>query len=302
MRPENIKAWAEGVEFGHPPPSQPPFDQFGTTLPNTSKTEPSNQYDEADLNRVRKQNAEIAALVRAARQKKSLLLNSEAKDVKSAQKTGPSNYDREAHMNHISKRDAEREALARITRQQKILFPNAGAKDVKPEPGPYRIPRKPVAKSNDTTPRPPQVVLMRNGEIKRLGKISSYAERVRDLGYPEALCPLPITEAAAGNTCGVDCTGAKVVKEKDNGQNCQENHNLNTTAYSDGNYTPQNPFLTPNTSPSSGEALVLRPAQAANSNSVSKATAILKEIDKPPTAPGISTDHHIESEMRRLTV
>ena len=248
MRPENIHAWAEGVECGHPPPLQPPFDQFGDLLPNTPKT-------------------------------------------------GPSKLDAEAYLNYFRKQNAAREALERVSRQQKILFPNAfGAKDRKPEPIPYRIPRKPVPNSNDTTPRPPQVVLLRNGETKTLARTSTYAERVRDLGYPEALCPLPMTEVAAENTRGDDCTGAKVVKQKDDRQTCHWDQKLNTQGYSDGGRTPQNPFLMPEISRLSGEALALRPAQAANPETVPKATAGLQCIGKPPTADSNFID---ENEMRR---
>ena len=319
MRPENILAWAEGVEFGHPPPSQPAFDHFGTSLPNTQKTAPSNQADaEAYLNHIRKRRAEIEALERVTRQQKILFPNIEAKGhpppsqppfdqfgnlLPNISKSGSPTWDREAYLNHISKRNAEIAELARVTRQQKILFPNSGVEDLKPEPRPYQIPRKPVAKSNETYPPPPQAVLLRNGETKRLDKISTYLERVRELGYPEALCPLAIAKIPANNTRGADCTGAEVVKQKDDCQNCHQNQNLNTPSYRDGSHTPQDSFLAPETSPSSGEALALRPAQAAISDPVTKAIPILQQIDKPPTAHNTPTDHQfIENEMRRLSV
>ncbi len=306
MRLENIQAWAEGVEFGHPPPLQPPFDQYGTRLPNTSKTEPSNQVDaKAYLDHIGKRWAELEALERASQEPKILVQKTAAKDLKlpNTSKAEPYNQDREAYLNHIRRQQAEKQALKIVTRQRKILFPNSVPKDIKPEPRPYRIPRKPVHKSNDTTPPAPQAVLLRNGETKRLEKISTYAERARDLGYPEALCPLPMTEIAAENTRGVDCTGAKVVKQKDDPQNCRQNDILNTPAYSDGSDTPQDSFLAPETSPSSGEALALRSAQAVEPNSVTKSTPRVQQIDKPPTAHNSPTDHHlIENGMRRSSV
>ena len=293
MRPENIQAWAEGVEFGHPPPLQPLFDQFGTLLLNTQKTAPSNQDAEFLSNNDRILNAEREALQRVSRQQKIPLPNT--------QKTGPTNSDVEAHLNKMRKQNAERQALESAIRQQKKLFPNKGPKDLKPEPGPYKIPRKPVSKSNDTTPRPPQVVLLRNGETKNLQNISDYAERVRDLGYPEALCPLPIMEAAANNTREGDYTDAKTVKEKDDSQNCRQNHTLNTPGYTDGTHYPQLPFLLPETTLPPGEALALKPA---NPKSAPKATPILQHIVQPSTVYSTSsTDHHlIENEIRRLSV
>ena len=307
MRPENVKAWAEGVEFGHPPPSQPPFDQYGTPLPNTSKTEPSNQVAaKAYLDHIGKRWAELEALERVSRQQKVLVQNTGAKDLKlpNTSKTEPYNQDREAYLNHIRRQQAEKQALEILTRQRKILFPNSVPKDIKPEPRPYRIPRKPVSKSNDTTPPPPQAVLLRNGETKRLEKkISTYVERVRDLGYPEALCPLPMREIAAKNSLGTDCTGAKVVKQKDDRQICQQNQKLNPPAYSDGSDTPQTPFLAPEPSPSSTEALALRSAQAVEPDSVSKSTPRVQHIGQPPTAHNSPTDHHlIENGKRRSSV
>ncbi len=249
MRPENIQAWAEGVEFGHPPPLQPPFDQFGNPLPNTPKT-------------------------------------------------GPSTQDAEAYLNYIRRQAAETGVLERASRQQKFLLQNDGAKDLKPEPRSHLIPRKSVPKSNDTIPRSPQAVLLRNGETKRIQRTSTYVERVRDLGYPEALFPLPMTEVAAKNSGGIDCTGAKVVKEKDDRQLCHQNQNWNTPGYSDGSHTLQKPFLTPETAPSSGEALALRPAQAAKPIIVPEATARLQHFGKPPTAHNTFTDHLDPNELR----
>ena len=150
-----------------------------------------------------------------------------------------------------------RKRLSEFLDNQRFPFPDSVPKDPKPEPGPYKIPRKPVSKSNDTTPRPPQVVLLRNGETKKLQNISTYAERVRDLGYPEALCPLPITEAAANSSCGVDCTDTNDVKQEDDSQICHQKENLITPGYADGSHTPQNPFLA---AFCRGTALSLRPA------------------------------------------
>ena len=292
MRPENIQAWAEGVEFGHPPAFQPFIDDFGTLLVSARKTAPSNQDAEAHLNKMRKQIAEKQELERVSRQQTTSLPN--------AQKIGPSNLDVEAHLNNMRRQNVERQALESVIRQQKRLFPNKGPKAPSPEPRPYQIPRKPIPKSNDTTPPPPQAVLLRNGETKRLDKLSTYAERVRHLGYPEALCPLPMTEAAAQDTREVDCTSGKIVKEQNGSQICHLNGELNTPGYTDDRNSAQDPFLAPEPSPSPGKALALRPA---NPNSLSKTTPIFQHIVQPSTAHSTSsTDHHlIENGMRRLS-
>ena len=293
MHPENIQAWAEGVEFGHPPPKQPPFDQDGTPifayhdakayldrignrvaeiavlerssryqrngevkdpeLPNTQKTEPINQDAEAYLKS----------------QRKILFQNVGVKDLKPTQKTGPANPDREAYLNQIRKRQAEIAEHERMARQRKILFPNSVPEDPRPEPGPYRIPtREPVPKPDDTTPAPPpQMVLLRNGETKRLENIPPYAERVRDQGSPEDLCPLFMTEIGAKDSLGIDCTGGKVGFEKYVGQNCHQNQKLNTS------HPPQIGRL-----PSFGKALALRPTPAARQEFVTVTEAMTRDV------------------------
>ena len=228
---------------------------------NTQKTELANQDAEAYLNQ----------------QRKILFQNGGAKDRKPVQKDVPFNPDREAYMKAVLKRQKEKAEHERMTRERKILFPNSiPTEDPKPDPGPYKNPttrkpvpksndttppppqmvlppRKPVPQSNDTTPPPPQMVLLRNGETKRLENIPSYAERVRDLGYPEALCPVVGTEVGAENTSGGDCTGAKVIKEKVDGQICQLNEGSDMPGHTDGTQTPQTPHSAPQISPSPEE-------------------------------------------------
>ena len=294
MRPEKIQAWAEGVEFGRPPPLQSPFDQYGTPifsyhdakdyldrignrvaeiavlervsrhqrngevkdpeLPNTQKTEPTNQDAEAYLNR----------------QRKILFQNIGAKDHKPAQKTVSPNQDREAYLNQIRKRQAEIAEHERMARQRKILFPNSVPEDPKPELGPCRIPtRKPVPKSNDMTPPAPQMVLLRNGETRKLENIPPYAERVRDRGHPEAACPLLMTDIGAKDSLGIDCTGGKVGFEKYVGQNFHQNQKPDT------NHPPQMGRLPP-----SGKAftLPLRPAPAARPEFVTVIEGMIKDV------------------------
>ena len=297
MRPEKIQAWAEGVEFGHPPPVQPPFDEYGTPVF-------SYQDAKAYLNRIGKRVAEIAVLERSSPQQRFLLRKGEgrdlevsgtqtgeaantqktelantqktqadnqdpevylnkqreilfqnrgAKDRKLVQKAVPFNPDREAYMNAVIKRQKEKAELERMTRQRKILFPNSIPKeDPKPELGPYNIPtRKPVPKpsdtcstpkSNDTTPPPPQTVLLRTGETEKLENIPSYAERVRELGYPEELCPVNGAEVEVENTSGGDCMGAKVVEGKDDDQSSDQDQGSNRPGYTNGIHPPQAPL------------------------------------------------------------
>lgn len=332
MRSENIQAWAEGVVFGHPPPVQPPFDEYGTPVfsyqdakaylnrignrvaeiavlersspqqrillrkgegadsevstqktepDNTQKTEPANQTAEAYLNR----------------QRKILFQNRGAKDRKPVQKAVPFNPDRETYKNAVLKRQKEKAELERMTRQRKILFPNSIPKeDPKPEPGPYKIPtrktvpkpndttpppphmvlppRKPVPQSNDTTLPPPQMVLLRNGETKRLENIPSYAERVLDLGYPEALCPLAVKEVGVKDRSAGDCAGAQVVKQKIDGQSSHQDQGSNRPGYTDGTHSPRAPLLAPELllSPRETLTLALRPAGTALPNDMSRAT------------------------------
>ncbi|KAK0513895.1 hypothetical protein JMJ35_003617 [Cladonia borealis] len=292
MRPENIQAWAEGVGFGHPPPEQPPFDQYGTPifsyhdavaylnrmgnrvaeiavlervsrhqrngeikdreLPNTQKTQPASQDAEAYL----------------SQQRNILFQNICAKDFKPAQKTAPPNQDREAYLNQIRKRQAEIAEQERMARQRKILFPNSVPEDPKPEPGPYRIPtRKPVPKSNDMTPPAPQMVLLRNGQTRKLENIALYAERVRDVGHPEALSPLAVRDIGEKDSLEADCTGGNVGFEKYVGQNCHQNQKLNTS------HPPQIGGL-----PSFGKALALRPAPAARQEFVTVTEGMIKDV------------------------
>lgn len=305
MRSENIQAWAESVEFGHPPPSQPPFDEHGNAelfyhdgkaypypigmrvaeiaalkrfsqqqkillrnaelkdleIPNTSKAGPPRPDAEAYLNQ----------------QRKILFQNGGAKDLKPAQKPGPGllNQDREAYMNQIRKRQAEIAKHERMARQRKIPFPNRVPEDPKPETGPYTIlSRKLVPNSNATTPQSPQMVRLRNGETRRIGNIPSYAEHVRERGYPEGLCPLAVKKFGAENVRGVDCTGVKVVKEKENRGVIQQNGKTNKPGRSDGTHRLQTPFLAPEPPLSSREtrALALRPAPTAIPNPMCEAT------------------------------
>ena len=290
MRRENIQAWAEDVEFGHPPPSQPPFDQYGT---------PIFSYRDAKdyLNRMGNRVAEIAVRERASRhqrngevkdpelpntqktvcanqdaeaylerQRKILFQNVGGKDLKQVQRVVPPNQDREAYMNQIRKRQAEIAEQERIVRQRKVLFPNSVPEDVKPGLGPYRIPtRKPVPKSNDNTSAPaPQMVLLRNGQTRKLENIPSYAERVREQGSPETLCPPSIADIGDKNSLRIDCTDGKVGFEKYAGQNRHQDQRTRTPGDTGGTHSPRNCSLAPGTSPAPGKALPPGPSAAAD--------------------------------------
>ena len=247
MRPENIQAWASNVEFGHPPPQQPPFDEFGNPVVNVAAN--IKEWKRA----CQKQQAERKMQERVFRHQNSnaLRIGSSKSDIEAyikdwkhestrqdaqreaseriprpqnmnTPKTGPPNPDVEVHRHNMRKQAFESAERDRIARQRKILSPNSvPTEEVKPDPKLYKIPqRKPVPKSNpnDTTPSPrsllpPQVILLRNGETKKIENRATYAERVRELGYPELLCPLPMKE--------IDCMGAKVVKQKDVCHDCE---------------------------------------------------------------------------------
>ena len=286
MRPENILAWSIGVEPGAPPPSQPPFDEFGNPVVNVAanikewKREfQAQQAERKTQERVFRQqnmgtmktgasNPDVETYIKDW--KRESMRQDEEREARervprrqspSTPKTGPSRFDVEAHWNHVRSEQADQEKRERM---RQFLFPNSVPKeeDVKPEPKIYKIPqRKPVPKSNDTdtTPRPPppQVVLLRNGEAKRVERVASYAERVRELGYPEVLCPLPMTE----NTRGVDCTGAKVIKQIDVPQNPDKNQKSDRPGYTDDSQGPQSPVLTPEILSLSGDFLTLKPGQ-----------------------------------------
>ena len=281
MRPENILAWSVGVEFGAPPPSQPPFDQFGNPVVNVAanvkewKREFQAQQAErkthergfrqqkvVDMTKTGSANPDVEAYIKdwrgagmgQEREGEERERTSRQRNP-STPKTGPSRFDVEAHWNHVRSEQADQKERERM---QKILFPHTVPKEhPKPEPKFYRIPqRKPVPKSNDATPRPPptpQVVLLRNGERKRVENIASYAERVRELGYPEVLCPLPMKE--------IDCTGAKVVKQKDVRQDWEKDEELGRLGDRDGSQPPQNQLLTPEMLSLSGEFRTLKLGQ-----------------------------------------
>lgn len=275
MRPENILAWSLNVEYGHPPPSQPPFDQFGNPVvditANIKEWKREFQAQQAEKKTqergFRQQNSngpkigsskeDVEAYIkewkhanirqqREADERERISRQQDANIPKT--QTRPFAPDVEAHWKQVRKQQADQEEHDRM---RKILFPNVFAnavpkEDTKPEPKLFKIPqvqRKPVPKSNDdtapnpsrekpvpkpnddtttTTPRPPppQLVLLRNGKTKRIERMGSYTERVRNMGYPEILCPLPMKE--------IDCTGAKVIKRKEGRQFCEKDRELDT--------------------------------------------------------------------------
>ena len=260
MRPENILAWSVSVEYGYPPPLQPPFDEFGNLLitTNTTKNGSPNKLDaEAYLNHMRqnvRKEAERKTQERVPRRQHPHTLN-----------PGSSILDREAYINDWKratiKQQRETAERERMFRQRKILFPDSLPKEhPKPEPNVFRIPqmqRKPVPKSsneinpNPRPPPPPQTILLRNGETKRIENRATYTERIRELGYPEILCPLPMKE--------IDCTGAKVVKQGDDRQLRHENRKLNTQGYSDSSsQAAGNVGLTPEMLALAGEFRTLK--------------------------------------------
>ena len=218
---------------------------------NTAKNGSPNKLDaEAYLNHMGRQSLRIDAerkvLERIPRQRKQL----------NTPKTGPPKSDVEAYIDdwkHATiRQQRESQERDRVSHQRTILFPNSVPKeDVKPQSSPYKIPqRKPVPKSNDTTPQrppPPQGVLLRNGETKRVENRATYAERIRELGYPEALCPLPMTNVAAGNNGGGECIGAKGGREEG------RRH--------DSIHAQRNSALTPEMLTLSREFLTLKPGQ-----------------------------------------
>ena len=264
----------------------------------TQKTEPGNTQKTQQANTHKTELANQDAEAYLDRQRKILFQNRGAKDRKPVQKDVPFNPDREAYMKAVLKRQKEKAEHERMTRERKILFPNSiPTGDPKPDPGPYKIPttrkpvpksndttptppqmvlppRKPVPQSNDTTPPPPQMVLLRNGETKKLENIPSYTERVRDLGYPEALCSLVGTEIGAEHRSGGDCTSAKVVKEKVDCQSSHQDQGSNRPGYTDGTCSSRAPLLAPESSLSPRETLTLalRPAGTALPNDMSRAT------------------------------
>ena len=300
MRPENIRAWAEGVEFGHPPPEQPPFDQYGT---------PIFSYHDAVayLNRMGNRVAEEAALKRVSqqqnirlrngevkdpefsnikktepakqdaeayldRQRKILFQNIGAKDVKPGQKAGPTrliNQDREAYLDQVRKRQAEIAEQERRARQRKILFPDIVPKeDARPELGPYRVPKSndtgTTLKLNDSTPSAPHMVLLRNGETRKLEDVPPHAVPVRDRGCPEASWPLAGTKIGVENSLGIDCTGGKVDFEKHVGQNRHQDQRTRTPGDTGGTHSPRKTSLAPGTSPALEKSLPPRPPAVAD--------------------------------------
>ena len=294
MRPENILTWSINVELGAPPPSQPPFDQFGNPVVNIAANIKEWKRE------FQAQQAERTMLERGSGPQNpngpkigSTKADIEAyiKDWKGASKaedTGrevsnrvhwqqnpytlkpgcSNNLDGEARLNdwkHATmKQQRENTECERMLRERKMLFPNSVPKEeVKPESKAFKIPqvrRKPVPKANedttathptqrkpgprsddkDTLPRAlhPKTLLLRNGEMRRMENRetktienkASYTERIRELGYPEALCPLgtPMKEL------GVDCTGAKVIRQDEERQLRHENRKLNTQGYGEG--------------------------------------------------------------------
>ena len=269
MRPENILAWSINVELGAPPPSQPPFDQFGNPVVNIAANIKEWKRE------FQAQQAERTMLERGSGPQNpngpkigSTKADIEAyiKDWKGASKaedTGrevsnrvhwqqnpytlkpgcSNNLDGEARLNgwkHATmKQQRENTERERMLRERKMLFPNSVPKEeVKPESKAFKIPqvrRKSVPRSDDkdtTLPRAlhPQTLLLRNGETKTIENKASYTERVRELGYPEALCPL----GTPMKGLGVDCTGAKVIRQDEERQLRHENRKLNTQGYGEG--------------------------------------------------------------------
>lgn len=277
MRPENILAWSINVEVGAPPPSQPPFDQFGNPIVNITanikewKREFQAQQVERNMQervfweekvgdgpKIGSSKADIEAYIKGWKSasgredKGGEGERNLGQQNPNTSKTSPSAPDIEAHWNHTRKQNFEAAERKRILRQRKILFPHTVPAEVKPEPKAFKIPqiqRKPIPRSSsdDTAPHAlhPQTLLLRNGETKRVERVGSYTERVRELGYPDVLCPLPM------KGLGIDCTGARVVGRSDVGERD-----------SDGNETPlQSLGFTPEVLALRGEFRTLKVGQ-----------------------------------------
>ena len=100
---------------------------------------------------------------------------------------------------------------------RKLITKDCGADNVElffevdPDLVPARTSSKKDSDLNDPAPKQLQAALLLKGnassEIKRM---PTYAQRVRDLGYPDEMYPLPITEVEPKNSNEVDLPGPKV--------------------------------------------------------------------------------------------
>ena len=212
MRPENVRAWAEAVEFGCAPSEQPPFDNFGNSLPNPSKLEHSFQCTGIHLNNVSRKDSDLRPSVLASLHPRLLLqsgkIYKDHQPSKIPQKRGRINF------------------------------------------GPYirdaqsPISRKPVPTLEDSTVSPPEAALLSKKEqVSRVGRMASYIERVRALGYPAALCPLPIREALPKRFFTRDCGGAKGAQLECDHLAKEVESNRKTPVYSGATPDPENVYV-----------------------------------------------------------
>jgi hypothetical protein len=183
MRKEDILKWVQEVEFGEPPPMQPPFDNYGEPI-----------YDGNDI--------------------PAIYPDEKLRDFQ----------DREILEKYTTKGHADMVTLVDSVRQIKLLS-RAGADKGLLHP-PKLLPAVASTGSPSSTAVEESYTSDRHSQ-------RTYVERVRDIGYPEALCPLakvPVqiedidcagSEGAKAQNSeepkpikfeGIDCTGSKVAK------------------------------------------------------------------------------------------
>ena len=110
-------------------------------------------------------------------------------------------------------------SIKEIFRSRKLIAKGRGADNVEMffEVDPDRVPARTSSKKdpnlNDPAPKQLQAALLLKGNVSsEIKRMPTYAQRVRDLGYPDEMCPLPITEVEPKNSNEVDLPDPKVDK------------------------------------------------------------------------------------------
>ena len=207
MRVDSIRAWAEAVEFGSPPPVQPPFDEFGNPLPVFSTTGIDHQDARLCQSYSKKRDTEFEHLQKPTKHLKILLRNGAVKEVLRRPK--------------LVGRDGCGDASNQSFPYETILVP-------------ARISGNDASILDKPVPTHFQAALLLNGEAScKLERMPTYAQRVRDLGYPDKLCPLPITEVEPKGPDNYPPSDAKVDEPLINFEESQLKSELKVPGYCD---------------------------------------------------------------------
>ena len=108
-------------------------------------------------------------------------------------------------------------SVKEVFRSRKLIAKDCGAGNVElffevdPDLVLARTSSKKDSNLNDPAPKQLQAALLLKGNVSsEIKRMPTYAQRARDLGYPDEMCPLSITEVEPKNSNEVDFPGPKV--------------------------------------------------------------------------------------------